>query len=194
MSDEARKTEQPEAEASPATSFARRSSSTALGETNGGLGRIREILLGDILVEIEQQLARLDSYVANRSNEVQHDARHRADLLEAHLRREIDGVTSRVTHDTTELTAMIRELRHHQRETVSQVEQRLARIEDRLEAAVARLEREGREQLLTQAKSFLEELESTRNQLRSALARERSASAEPPYEEGGEHGAWASPH
>jgi DNA repair exonuclease SbcCD ATPase subunit len=161
----------------------------------GGLERIREILLGDVLAELERRLARIDSQLAHRTSELHQDARHRTDVLEAHVRKEIDALSARAGQDNREANDAVRNLRHEQREAITQIEQRLTRIEERVDASIARIERETRQQLLDQAKSFLDELERVRHQLRSALVRELGL--EPvPLEEGGEHagGAWAAPH
>lgn len=160
----------------------------------GGLERIREILLGDVLVELERRIARIDSQLANRASEVQLDVRHRTGVLEAYVRKEIDALSARVGQGR-ETNDAVRSLRGEVREAIAQLEQRLAGIEDRLDASIARLEREVRQQLLDQAKSFLNELERARDQLRAALVRELGLEP-PPLDEGGEHeaGAWATPH
>jgi tetrahydromethanopterin S-methyltransferase subunit G len=161
----------------------------------GGIERIREILLGDILTELERRLARIDSQLANRASELHQDARHRTDVLEAHVRKEIDALSARAGQEHHEVNDAIRALRREQHEVIAEIEQRLARVEERVEASIARLERESRQQLLDQAKSFLNELERVRHQLRSAIIRELGL--EPaPLEEGGEHeaGTWVSPH
>lgn len=162
-------------------------------DNGAGLERIRDILLGDIFVEIERRLARLDSYIANRSTELQHHVRHRTDVLEAHMRKELDAIAAREAHDSGEAQSLIRSLRSENRDALGQLEQRLARLEDRVEASIARVERESREQLLAQAKSFLEELEHARNQLRAALVRELGLEPEP-LEEGEHAGTWAASH
>jgi hypothetical protein len=198
--------EQKEAQASPEpapSSRPRRSSAgdrpiegseTRHAADNGaGLDRIRDILLGDILVEVERRLARLDSYIANRSTEVQHHVRQRTDVLEEHMRKELDAVAAREAHDVSEAQALIRSMRSENRDAVGQLEQRIAQLEDRLEASIARVERESREQLLAQAKSFLEELERVREQLRAALVRELGLEPEP-FEEGQHAGTWSASH
>jgi hypothetical protein len=162
-------------------------------ENGAGLERIRDILLGDILVELERRLARLDSYIANRSSELQHDVRHRTDVLEAHMRKELGAVADRQAHDSGEAQSLIRSLRGENRDAFGQLEQRIARLEERLETSIARVERESREQVLAQAKSFLEELERVRNQLRAALVRELGLEPEP-LEEGEHAGTWAASH
>jgi len=161
----------------------------------GGLERIREILLGDVLAEFERRLARIDSQLTNYSSELHQDVRHRTDVLEAHVRKEIDALSARAGQNYHEVSDAIRTLRREQREAIAQIEQRLAGVEERVDDSLARLERESHQQLLDQTKSFLNELERVRHQLRSAIIHELGL--EPaPLEEGGEHEAatWAAPH
>lgn len=163
-------------------------------DRSGGLERIREILLGDILVEVERRLARLDRYIANRSTELQQDVRYRTGVLEAHVRKEVESVTARASHDSSELGGIVRAQGKEQRDAIAKLEQRLSQIEDRLDGQIARVERETREQVLAQAKSFIDELERVRNQLRASLVRELGLAPDP-LEEGSEHaGAWPAPH
>lgn len=177
--------------------LARRTESSDIREgtdRSGGLERIREILLGDILVEVERRLARLDRFIANRSNELQQDVRSRTGVLEAHVRKEVESVSARASHDSSELGGIVRAQGKEHRDAVARLEQRLSQIEDRLDGQIARVERETREQVLAQAKSFIDELERVRNQLRASLVRELGLAPDP-LEEGGEHaGAWPASH
>jgi len=162
-------------------------------ERTDAFDQIREILLGDILAEIEHRLARLDSYIANRNNEVQHDVRKRTDVLEAHVRKELDALGKRLSAETTDTSNALRTAHDEQRDAVARIEQRVRRLEEHVDASVARVEREMREQMLAQAKSFLEELERMRQSLRVALVRELGL--EPSADEGAENGgSWASTH
>jgi hypothetical protein len=163
-------------------------------DASARIEHIREILVGDIVVEIERRLARLEHLIANRNSELQHDVRNRTDVLEAHVRKELDALGTRAVHDNGELNAAIRAIRSEHRNELAQMEQRLSRMEDRIEVSVARVEREARDQLLAQAKTFIEELERVRMQLRTALASELGVAAEP-FEQEGEHAdPWPAPH
>lgn len=163
-------------------------------DANTRIEHIREILVGDIVIEIERRLARLEHLIANRNSELQHDVRNRTEILEAHVRKEMETLGTRVVHDNGELNAAIRALRAEHRNEHTQLEQRLSRIEDRIEVSIARVEREARDQLLAQAKTFIEELERVRIQLRTSLASELGGSAEP-FEQEGEHAdPWPAPH
>jgi hypothetical protein len=158
-----------------------------------GLDHIREILLGDMLVELERRLGRLENLITNRANEVQHDVRHRTGLLEAHVRKELDAIGKRVKEDATERIDAARAQRAEERDALAKLDQRIAHLEGRVDSAIARVEHEMRDQLLAQAKSFIDELEGARIQLRSALNRELGIEGE--QDEGDGHaGAWAASH
>jgi hypothetical protein len=156
--------------------------------TGTGLERVREILFGEILVELERRLAKLENYIASRSNDVQHDARQRMEVLEGHIKKEVEAVAGRATRDSTEISGEIREVRHQQHEALVEIEQRFVRSEERLQAQIALVERESREQLLANAKTFFEELVQMRSELRLAAARnEEEEEVERPSPEGTEH-------
>lgn len=161
----------------------------------GGLERIREILFGEILSEIEKRLARIDHSVASRSTELAQDARRRTDVLETHVRKELEAQSSRATHDVGEVASAVRASRQEHREALSQLELRLQRLDEHIESAITRVEREVRQQLLDQAKGFQDELARLRNELRWELARELGLETEP-REQGSERatGSWASSH
>jgi hypothetical protein len=159
--------------------------------TEGGIERVREILFGEILLELERRLAKLENYIAARSTDVQHDARQRMDVLEAHLKKEVEAIAARTARDNTGITDEIRQLRHDQHDASSQLEQRVVRSEERLEAQIGRVEREGREQLLSNAKRFFEELVQLRTQLSMSAAHEEE-DTEQLRGDGSDHGTLGS--
>jgi hypothetical protein len=159
-----------------------------------GLERVREILFGEILVELERRLGKLETFIAARSNDVQHDSRQRIDVLESHLKKEIEAVATRSARDSGSATDDLRQARHEQHDAITQIEQRIARAEERLEAQIARVEREAREQLLANAKRFFEDLVQLRTQLSMTAARELEDElvSEQVQQGGAEHGALGS--
>ncbi len=163
-------------------------------DANARIEHIREILVGDVVVEIERRLARLEHMISNRNSELQHSVRNRTEVLEAHVRKELETLGTRAVHDNGELNAAIRAIRSEHRNELAQMEQRLSRIEDRIEVSIARVEREARDQLLAQATTFIDELERVRMELRTSLASELGVAAEP-FEQEGEHAdTWPAPH
>ncbi len=146
-----------------------------------------------MLVELERRLARLENLIVNRANEVQHDVRHRTGVLEAHVRKELDSIAKRVKDDATERIDAARAQRAEERDAIAKLDQRIAQLEGRVDSAIARVEHEMRDQLLAQSKTFIDELEGARVQLRTALNRELGLEGE--QDEGDGHaGAWTAHH
>lgn len=154
--------------------------SSALTEPKEGIEQVREILVGAIHRDLEQKLVRLESRVLARVAESLQEARRRMDVVELHLRTDSEKLTARVTAELAEIRESLRAITRDQRETTSQIELRIAKLEETL----ARGQHELREQMLDQAKTFIDELGRAREELTDRMSRELGAfenlSEEPP--------------
>lgn len=137
-------------------------------EPRDGIEQIREILVGALQRDIERKLARIESHMTARLNELQQETRRRMDVIEAHLRKETDALSSRTAGELVEMKDALRALTRDHRETTSAVEQRVAKLEE----TVARAQHELRGQILDQAKAFMDELQQIRQELADTLERE----------------------
>jgi hypothetical protein len=146
-----------------------------------GLEQIREILFGALYRELERRLARADIHTSTRSKEIEQEARKRTEVLESHLRTEIGALTARVEHAFVEAADALRGVTRENREALSALEKRIAKAEE----AGAFAQRELRNQLLEQAKSFLDELQHLRSELLATLQEELGAEGELAEERGG---------
>ena len=91
-----------------------------------------------------------------------------AHAIEAHLRKEVDLLATRVEGELTELRDGMRALTRDRREGTTAVEQRVAKLEETL----VRVQRELRGEVLEQAKSFIDELQHAREEFAETLERE----------------------
>jgi hypothetical protein len=114
-----------------------------------GLEQLREILVGGIQRDLERRVTRAESHSSIRATELQQDAKQRIEMIEAHIRAELDALASRTTT----------------------LEQRTAS----LEGTLARMQQEVRDQILQQAKVFLDELQKVRAELVAMLDHELHA-------------------
>jgi len=137
-----------------------------------GLEQVREILFGASFRELERKLARSDVHTSTRSREIEQEARKRTEVLEAHLRAEIGALVSRADQGFSDAAEAVRNITREDREAVSALEKRIAKAE---EAGIV-AQRELRNQLLAQAKSFLDELQKLRAELIATLRDELWAS------------------
>jgi hypothetical protein len=137
-------------------------------EVQDGLAQLREILLGGTVRDLERRVARAEAHMTSRANEIELESRRRMEMIESHLRKESDALTSRLERELVQTNEAVRSVTREHRESISAVDQRGAKLED----AIMRAQREVREQLLQQAKRFLDELQSLRREVIETLERE----------------------
>jgi hypothetical protein len=138
------------------------------GESAEGLAQLREILVGANVRELERRLARAESHMTARTNELEQESRRRMEVIEAHLRKESDALTTRLEHELSQTSGAIRTVTREQRESLAEVDQRVAKLEE----AIVKAQRETRDQMLQQAKRFLDELQQLRREVMETLERE----------------------
>lgn len=145
-------------------------STSARTEDSGhaGLEQIRELLFGPMYRELERGLLRLDAHLATRARDLEDQSRRRTDVLEAHLKNETAAISARIDRELSEIGDSLRKISREQRDAIAGVEQKLAKLEE----SGARNDRELRQQLLDQAKSFLDEVQRLRTELFASLQQE----------------------
>lgn len=135
------------------------------------LEQVRDILCGAQLRELARRLSRTDAQVAAQAEELRIEARRRLDVLEAHVRREIEALNASIEAQRAAGAGVLGNVARDSREALELLEQRVQRLED----LVPRTQRELRQQLLEQSKSFLDETRRTRSELSTLLEREFAA-------------------
>ncbi|KYF82146.1 hypothetical protein BE17_29175 [Sorangium cellulosum] len=135
------------------------------------LEQVRDILCGAQLREFARRLSHTDAQLAAQAEEIRGEARRRLDVLEAHVRREIESLSTSLEAHRSSGACALGNVARESREALGLFEQRVQRLED----LVARTQREFRQQLLEQSKSFLDETRRTRDELSAALERELAA-------------------
>lgn len=145
--------------------------SKATHESSDSLEQLREILVGSVQRDLERRFTRGESNSAQRVAELQQEVRRRIDVIEAHMKREIDALTGRISGEVLETKEAFRALARENREATTALEQRVAKLEE----ALSRAQHDLRQQILSQAKSFIDELQELRGELKETLDRELGA-------------------
>jgi hypothetical protein len=133
-----------------------------------GLAQLREILVGATVRDLERRLARAELHMSGRSNELEQESRRRMEVIETHLRKESEALTIRLERELVQINESIRAVTREHRESIAAVDQRAAKLEE----AIAKAQRDVRDQLLQQAKRFLDELQQLRREVTETLERE----------------------
>lgn len=133
-----------------------------------GLAQLREILVGATVRDLERRVSRAEAHMAARAHELEQEIRRRMEVIESHLRKESDALAARLERELVQTGESIRAVTREHRESITAAEQRAGKIEESL----ARAQRDLRDQLLQQAKAFLDELQQFRREVTETLERE----------------------
>ncbi|WP_438023150.1 hypothetical protein [Sorangium sp. So ce233] len=138
------------------------------------LEQVRDILCGAQLRELARRLSHTDAQLAVQAEELRSEARRRLDVLEAHVRKEIEALGATLEAQRAASACTLGNVARESREAIASFEQRIQRLED----LVTRTHREFRQQFLEQSKSFLDETRRTRDELSATFERELAAWAD----------------
>jgi vacuolar-type H+-ATPase subunit I/STV1 len=144
---------------------------------------VREILFGTLHRDIEQRMSRADTHGAAQLHDLEQESRRRDEVLEGHLKKEIEALANRLDGQLAETRDGLRNLTREHRDEVAQLERRIAKVEESTAAGL----HEVRHQLLEQAKTFLDELRMLRKEILVTMQHELGLLEGEPSE--GERGA-----
>jgi DNA anti-recombination protein RmuC len=145
------------------------------GQVNASLEQVREILFGAPFRDLERKLLRVDSHLASEAEELRKEMRRRLGVLETHVQRESEALAARFEAERTAHAEALAAANRDARDSVVALEQRVTRMEE----ALARAQRELRQQILDQAKSFLDETRQARDEMSAKWEREIAAITDP---------------
>jgi hypothetical protein len=152
----------------PANRASRREGTSEPSGIVDSLAQLREILFGAAQRDLERRLERADVHLAARAHELEQESRRRTEVIEAHIRRETEALTASMERELAERSETLRAITREHRESLTALEQRVAKLEEQ----ASRAQRELRQQLLEQAKGFLDEIQRLRHEFTDALERE----------------------
>lgn len=137
-------------------------------EGTESLAQLREILVGATVRDLERRLVRAEAHMTARTQELEQESRRRMDVIESHMRKESDALTARLERELVQTSESIRAVMREHRESITAADQRASKLEESL----VRAQRDLRDQLLQQAKKFLDDLQHLRRELTETLERE----------------------
>lgn len=152
------------------------SATTGASSVATSIEQVRELLFGPHFRELERKLSRIDLHLASEAEELRKEMRRRLEVLEAHVQRESEALVGRFEAERASHVEALANTSRESRDTVAALEQRVTKME----GALARAQRDLRQQILDQAKAFLDETQRTRDELVATLEHELSATDETP--------------
>jgi molybdopterin converting factor small subunit len=143
------------------------SSDNSISESNN-LDKVREILFGNQVREVEKRFARLEERLVKEFTDVRDETRKRLDALEIYLKKEVDSLTERLKNEQTERNAAVQTLSEEHRNIAISLEKKFAQFDEK----TTNSQRDLREQILNQSKSLQDDLRQKYEEILALLERE----------------------
>ncbi|OUL18025.1 hypothetical protein BV378_37535 [Nostoc sp. RF31YmG] len=141
--------------------------STNLSEINS-LDKVRDILFGNQVREVEKRFARLEERLVKELNNVRDETKKRLDYLETYIKTEVDSLTERVKNEQFERDASVKSLAEDQRNLAISLEKKIAQVDEQ----TTNSQRELREHLLNQSNSLQDDIRQKYEEILTLLERE----------------------
>jgi hypothetical protein len=131
----------------------------------GHLEKVRDILFGTQMREVERRFARLEERLVKVSADLRDDLRKRVDALEGYVKKELETLAAKLKQEEGERGEAGRALARELAEAAAGLDRRIVQLSDH----GATSERDLRQQLLEQSRQLSDEMEKGRQQVAAAL-------------------------
>ena len=142
---------------------------SAAPEAGGAsLDKVRDILFGGPLRDVERRFARLEERLVKETADLKADVKKRLDALEAYVRTETESLAGQIRSEQADRTDATAGLARELKETAKSLERRTTAVDEQH----SKTQREIRQQLLEQHQRLSEDIRQTMDDVLAALARE----------------------
>lgn len=143
------------------------SSITNISDVNS-LDKVRDILFGNQVRDIDKRFARLEERLLKEFTNVRDETRKRLDSLEIYIKKEVEALTESLKNEQAERDSGVTLLVQEQKNIALSLEKKLAQLDEQ----TTKSQREMREQILNQSKSLQDEIQEKYAEIVKLLERE----------------------
>src|SRR6266508_5824653 len=139
-------------------------------DTTGGanLDKVRDILFGSELREVERRFSRLEERLVKETNDLKDDVKKRLDALELYMRNETESLAGRIKAESDERLESNAGLSRDLHDNGRSFERRISSVDELL----SKSQRELRQQMLDQHQRLSADIRQKVDEVLAALARE----------------------
>ncbi|MBW4645756.1 MAG: hypothetical protein KME23_22675 [Goleter apudmare HA4340-LM2] len=138
-----------------------------LGEINS-LDKVRDILFGNQIREVEKKFTRLEERLSKEFVNVRDETRKRLDALETYIKKEVESLTERLKNEQSERDSGVKTLAEEQKNLTITLEKKFAQFEEQ----TTNNHRELREQILSQSNNLQDDIRQKYEEILALLERE----------------------
>jgi phage gp36-like protein len=142
-------------------------SSQNLGEINS-LDKVRDILFGNQIREVEKKFTRLEERLVKELTNVRDENRKRLDSLEIYIKKEVESLTERLKNEQLERDSGVKALAEEHKNITISLEKKFTQFEEQN----INSQRELREQILNQSHSLQDDIRQKYEEILTLLERE----------------------
>ena len=132
------------------------------------LDKVRDILFGGQMREVERRFARLEERLLKETNDLKEDVKRRLDALEAYARAETESLAGEIKAERTDRVESHGSLSRELKDTASTLERRTLSLDEQHEKS----QREVRQQMLEQHQRISDDIRQRIDEVLATLARE----------------------
>jgi phage gp36-like protein len=143
------------------------SSRTDFMETNS-LEKVRDILFGTQMREVDKKISRLEERLTKDFNNLQIDTRKQLDSLENYIKQEVESLSEKIKQEQNQREQVVNALADGQKNISTSLERKLLEFDEQSSVK----SREIREQIFNQSKTLHDEIRQKYEDILTLLERE----------------------
>ena len=140
---------------------------TNIGEINS-LDKVRDILFGNQMREVEKKIARLEERLVKECANSRDETRKRLDSLEHYIKTEVESLAEQLNNEQGKRDEAVKTLAEEHKNITISLEKKLTQFDEK----TINNQREMREQILNQSKNLHDDIRQKYEEILVALERE----------------------
>lgn len=132
------------------------------------LDKVREILVGNQIRDIEKKIIRLEERLMQEFSNVRDESKKRLDALENYVKQEVDSLTQRLKNEQKERDIQVKALAEENKNISINLENKLTQFDEQ----TTKSQRELHEQIFNQSKSLQDDIQKKSQEILILLERE----------------------
>ncbi|MBD2412703.1 hypothetical protein FACHB389_27315 [Nostoc calcicola FACHB-389] len=132
------------------------------------LDKVREILVGNQIRDIEKRFTRLEERLIQEFSNVRDETKKRLDALEYYVKQEVDSLTQRLKNEQAERDVQVKAVAEENKHLTIAFEKKITQFDEQS----THTQRELREQILNQSKSLQDDIQKKSEEILVLLQRE----------------------
>lgn len=137
-------------------------------QENNSLNKVRDILVGSQMRELDKKFARLEERLVKECSDLRDETRKRLDSLENYIKEEADSLSARAKNEQEKRDEAVKAINDSQRELAESLEKKMGELDQQAD----KTQRELRQQIFSQSQSLHDDIRQKYEEIVGLLERE----------------------